>query len=126
MKYQGELIFDANIINCERDFDNMKHEDIAAKVVDEDVVVNFQAKDLKNAIKTARRIAKQNNTNSIIMGFKDDKYDYSMMIFADEVTVGNVIIGLVDGGDSGIEIGDYNYTKDDIEEMVQKELQKWA
>ena len=126
MKYQAELIFDANIIKCERDFDNMKHEDIAAKVVDEDVVVNFQAKDLKNAIKTARRIAKQNNTNSIIMGFKDDKYDYSMMIFADEVTVGNVIIGLVDGGDSGIEIGDYNYTKDDIEEMVQKELQKWA
>lgn len=126
MKYQAELIFDANIIKCERDFDNMKHEDIATKVVDEDVVVNFQAKDLKNAIKTARRIAKQNNTNSIIMGFKDNKYDYSMMIFADEVTVGNVIIGIVDGGDSGIEIGDYNYTKDDIEEMVQKELQKWA
>lgn len=126
MEFKAKLILDRDRFELELDDESFNH---GLKVCDmyiKNKTKNFKSKTFRDAYIKALDFATLNDTDSIILVYKDDKYKYISIVassFGRFYT--DLLVTALDGSGSDVEINSFDVMNGDIDELFEKEVSSW-
>lgn len=127
MKFNANLILDRCRFELEKKNKSFKHGLEVCDMYANDKRKTFKYKTFQEAYINARYFAFMNGTDSIILDYKDDKYEYLSTITSSVAGLDtDLIVTALDGSGTDVEIDSFDVMNDNIDEMFKKEVSSWA
>ena len=122
--YNAELILDTIRFEMEREEGWSHGRDVKKMYLSGDTIT-YSSNDFIMAYAEAKLFARKNETDSILLIFKDDKYDYNAVINKDSGMDMDLIIDRIDGSVSEVEILSFNPLYQNLDDRVKHEVSLW-
>lgn len=126
MKYRAELFLDTIRFKSEIEDGDKNHGTEVIGMYNRNKTKKFKAKDFTEAFVLARYFSCMNETDSVILTFKDDKYNYNATVCNVVGLETDLIVEAIDGRFKDVSICSFDILNDNLEGLIEEEIASWA